>query len=86
MGRRHSTESGSGTESGRALTKRTPEIDTLLKKQADLRAQILPYKDLERLTGISQKYIANIISRMVRRKCELSIVSPETIDSHNRES
>lgn len=67
-------------------TKRTPEIDALFEQQAELRARILPYKDLERRTGISHTYIANIISRIVRAKCELSIVSRETVDSHNRES
>lgn len=67
-------------------SKRTTEIDQLFEEQADLRARLLRYKDIERKTGLSHNYIANVIGRMVRAKCELNIIPCEASDDDNRES
>lgn len=69
-----------------APLKLTGKAREAVDEQAALRAQIKNYKDLERETGLTAKYLAKVISALVRSKRQLIMVSRGTKDGDNRES
>lgn len=57
--------------------KRTPEGDEICRAEAHRRAQRMSNKQLARLTGLTPKYVAQIVARF-RREYERVDVSHET--------
>lgn len=60
--------------------KNTPEIEALLRGEAEQRARRLTNKQIADRTGLSRLYVAQRISRM-RREIEIKIVPHETSTS-----
>jgi hypothetical protein len=51
--------------------KLTVDFNALLAREVELRAQMHTYRELARITGCSEGYIARVMSRLLRAKGQL---------------
>jgi len=62
----------------------TPEIRALLEAEAQRRAECRSNKSLARITGLSERYVAKVLSEIrheIEREGEQFDVSRETVDA-----